>query len=161
MSGVMLLIGVVIGVVATAAAVIVMMRTRMVSVRRSARSFEETCAAVERSVPPGEGWSFPMEPLDMNSKLAAKGFAPENVRRTRAYFVCKPAYAQQVLRARPEMSAIMPCSWSVYELADGTVWLAKMNVGLMAMLFADPVRTVMGRVASEEERYLAEVLGAA
>ncbi len=161
MSLALMLLGVVIGILLTAGLTIAVMRTRMVTAARSARSFEETCEAIERTVSPGEGWSFPTPPLDMHAKLSAKGLAPENIRRTRAYSVCKPEYAQKVLRARPEMTAIMPCTWSVYELADGSVWLAKMNVGLMARLFADPVRTVMGRVAAEEERFLAQVLGSA
>lgn len=39
--------------------------------------------------------------------------------------------------------------------------LTRVNLGLMAMLFAGPVRTVVGRAASEEEWYLTDVVDAA
>ena len=34
----------------------------------------------------------------------------------------KQSHHVAVLGASPKLSAIMPCSWSVYELADGSVW---------------------------------------
>jgi len=154
----LVVLGVVVGVLVAATAMISMMRTRMVTAMRSPRSFEETCAAVERVVPSVEGWGFPSDPLDMHAKLSAKGFAPGNLRRARSYFVCKPAFAQKVLQSRPEMSAIMPCSWSVYELTDGSVYLAKMNIGMMARMFSGTVGATMGLVARDEQRFLAEIL---
>ncbi len=154
----LVVLGMVVGIVIAAAAMVSMMRARMVTPLRSPRSFEETCAAVERVVPSIDGWGFPADPLDMHAKLSAKGFAPENLRRARSYFVCKPAFAQKVLQARPEMSAIMPCSWSVYELSDGTVFLAKMNIGMMARMFSGAVGATMGRVARDEDQFLAEIL---
>jgi len=155
----LVLAGVVVGAVAVALVMVEVMRRRMVTPLRSPRSFEETCAAVERVVPGTEGWSFPMEPLDMHAKLSAKGFTPANLRRARSYFICKPAFAQKVLQARPEMCAIMPCSWSVYELTDGSVYLAKMNIGMMARMFSGTVGSTMGLVARDEERFLQQIRG--
>jgi uncharacterized protein (DUF302 family) len=56
------------------------------------------------------------------------------------------------------MSAIMPCSWSVYELADGSVWVAHMNIGMMARMMGGVVGSSMGEVAATDERFLEAVL---
>jgi uncharacterized protein (DUF302 family) len=156
--GLWVLAGLVAGAVLTALAVVWLMRTRMVVAGRSNASFDETCERVERVVPAGDGWSFPMPSLDMHAKLAAKGAAPDGVRRIRLFFVCKPALAKRVLSATPKMAAIMPCSWAVYELEDGSVWLAKMNISMMARLFSGPVASAMGEVAAADDAFLAEVL---
>ena len=153
-----LVVGAVLGAVVAAALGVRLMRTKMVMAGRSGASFEETCGRIERVVPAGDGWSFPMPSLDMHAKLAAKGQAPEGIRRIRLFFVCKPALAKRVLSDSPQMAAIMPCSWAVYELEDGGVWLAKMNIPMMARMFSGEVAAAMGEVATAEERFLAEVL---
>jgi len=151
-------IGLVAGCVATAVIGGWMMRTRMVVAGRSNASFDETCERIERVVPAGDGWSFPIPSLDMYDKLAAKHQAPDGIRRIRLFFVCKPALAKRVLSDTPKMAAIMPCSWAVYELDDGSVWLAKMNISLMARMFSGPVASAMGEVAAADDTFLGEVL---
>jgi uncharacterized protein (DUF302 family) len=158
MVAVTLMVGAVLGAVVAAAVGVRLMRTKMVMAGRSGASFEETCERIERVVPAGDGWSFPMPSLDMHAKLAAKGQAPQGIRRIRLFFVCKPALAKRVLSDSPQMAAIMPCSWAVYELEDGGVWLAKMNIPMMARMFSGEVAAAMGEVAAAEERFLAEVL---
>ncbi|HSN54104.1 MAG TPA: DUF302 domain-containing protein [Candidatus Sulfomarinibacteraceae bacterium] len=151
-------IGFVVGAVATAVAVVLVMRSSMVVPEPSSRSFEATCEAIEKVVPGAEGWSFPMESLDMGAKLAAKNAMPDNVKRIRLYFMCNPQVAKVVLGANPKLSAIMPCSWSVYELADGSVWVAHMNIGLMAKMMGGVVGSSMAEVAATDERFLEAVL---
>ena len=158
MVAVTLMVGAVLGAVVAAAVGVRLMRTKMVVAGRSGTSFEETCERIERGVPAGDGWSFPMPSLDMHAKLAAKGQSPDGIRRIRLFFVCKPALAKRVLSDSPQMAAIMPCSWAVYELEDGGVWLAKMNIPMMARMFSGEVAAAMGEVAAAEERFLAEVL---
>ena len=153
-----LILGVIVGVVITALAVVGLMRSKMIVPRRSARSFEETCAAIERVVPAGDGWSFPIPSFDMYAKLAEKGQAPEGMRRIQLYFVCKPGVANRVLSDTPKIAAIMPCSWAVYELEDDSVWLSKMNIAMMSKLFAGDVAAGMGEVAAADEQFMAEIL---
>ena len=156
---VVLMVGVVVGVVITALAVVGLMRSKMIVAHRSSRSFEETCAAIDRVVPAGDGWSFPMPSFDMHAKLAEKGQAPDGMRRIQLYFVCKPGVAKRVLSDTPKIAAMMPCSWAVYELDDGSVWLATMNIGMMSRMFAGDVAAGMGEVAAADERFMPEVLG--
>jgi len=154
-----LIVGVIVGVVMTALIVVALMRSKMIVPHPSNRSFEETCAAIERVVPAGDGWSFPMPSFDMHAKLAEKGQAPEGMSRIRLFFVCNPGVANRVLSDTPKIAAIMPCSWAVYELEDGSVWLATMNIAMMSRLFAGDVAVGMGEVAAADERFMVEILG--
>lgn len=153
-------LGFVAGVLATVGAVAFLTQQRMVGAAPSSRSFEATCAAVESVVGEAEGWSLPMASLDMMRKLADKGHVPKGLRRVRLFFVCNPGIAARVLGERPEMAGIMPCTWAVYERSNGSVWLAKMNIGLMARLFGGGVGPAMREVAAADERFLGRVLAA-
>jgi uncharacterized protein (DUF302 family) len=150
--------GLVVGIIATVVAVVATMRSSMVVPERSDKSFEATCAAIERVVPGNDGWSFPIESFDMGAKLAAKDALPANVSRIRLYFMCKPSVAKTVLSVRPQLSAIMPCSWSVVELADGSVWVSHMNIGMMAKMMGGVVGDSMAGVARDDARFLEAVL---
>lgn len=153
-----LLIGGVFGVLITMSAVVMIMRSSMIVPEKSSRSFEQTCSAIEEVVPGADGWSFPMESFDMSAKLAAKDAMPDNVKRIRLYFMCNPKVAKTVLGANPKLSAIMPCSWSVYELSDGSVWVSHMNISMMAKMMGGVVGSSMGEVAKTDEGFLEAVL---
>jgi len=153
-----LIIGVVAGISISLIAAVAMMRRRMIVPERSSKSFEATCEAIEEVVPTGEGWSFPMESFDMSAKLAAKGGLPDNVKKIRLFFMCNPAVAKVVLGAEPKLSSIMPCSWAVYELADGTVWVSHMNIDLMSNMMGGVVGTSMASVAEADRTFLERVL---
>jgi uncharacterized protein (DUF302 family) len=153
-----LVTGIFFGIVVTVVAVVLVMRSSMVVPERSSKSFEATCRAIEEVVPGTEGWSFPMESFDMSAKLAAKDALPDNLRRIRLYFMCNPEVAKTVLGVNPKLSAIMPCSWSVYELEDGSVWVSHMNIGMMAKMMGGVVGRAMGGVAETDERFLEQVL---
>lgn len=153
-----LIIGLVAGVFLTAVTMVLIMRSKMVVPERSAKSFEATCEAVEKVVPGADGWSFPMESFDMAAKLKAKGGLPDNVNRIRLYFICNPKVAKVVLAAQPKLSAIMPCTWSVYELDDGSVWVSHMNIALMSKMMGGVVGSSMASVAEADDRFLSQVL---
>ena len=80
------------------------------------------------------------------------------MRRIRLFFICKPGVANRILSDTPKIAAIMPCSWAVYELEVGSVWLSKMNIEMMSKLFAGDVAAGMGEVAAADERFMAEIL---
>jgi uncharacterized protein (DUF302 family) len=153
-----LILGLVTGIFGAVAAMVVMMRSKMVVPERSSKTFTATCEAIEQVVPTSEGWSFPMESFDMSAKLAAKNGLPDNLQKIRLYFMCNPKVAKAVLGAEPKLSAIMPCSWSVYELADGSVWVSHMNIGLMSKIMSGVVGTSMAGVAEADRGFLHQVL---
>lgn len=153
-----LVVGVVIGLLLAVIVGVSMMRSKMVVPERSAHSFDETCARIERAVEEADGWSFPMASFDMAAKLAEKGAVPDNVRKIRLFFVCSPKIAKRVLGDTPKLSAIMPCSWSVYELSDGSVWLAHMNISMMSKMMGGVVGDAMGTVAQADEAFMTQIL---
>ena len=153
-----LIIDFITGGLVTVAAMVMAMRSKMVVPEKSSKTFEATCEAIEKVVPGTEGWSFPMESFDMSAKLAAKNGLPDNIKQIRLYFMCNPKVAKIVLGAEPKLSAIMPCSWSVYELADGSVWVSHMNIGMMSKMMGGVVGTSMGEVAETDDRFLEQVL---
>jgi uncharacterized protein (DUF302 family) len=157
-AGVVLVVGIVIGLILAVIVGISMMRSKMVVPERSSFSFDETCARVEREVEAAEGWSFPIDSFDMSAKLTEKGALPDNVKRIKLYFVCSPPIAKRVLGDTPKLSAIMPCSWSVYELADGSVWLSHMNIAMMSKMMGGVVGQAMSEVAAADERFMEKIL---
>jgi uncharacterized protein (DUF302 family) len=153
-----LVVGVIIGLVAAAAIGVSMMRSKMVVPERSAHAFDETCARVERVVAEAEGWGFPRPAFDMSAKLAEKGALPDGIKRIRQYSVCYPPVAHRVLSANPKLSAIMPCTWSVYELADGSAWISHMNIAMMSKVMGGTVGAAMQIVADADHAFMATIL---
>jgi len=154
-----LIAGIVAGAVLTAVVAVRLLRSRMLVARRSRRSFEETCAAIETVVPSHGGWGFPIETWNFHETLRSKNVVPDNIRKLKVFFVCNASHASRVLAADPSMAGMMPCSWAVYELADGSVWVSKMNIGMMAGMFPGTVGETMKRVAEADETFLGPVLG--
>jgi len=155
---VLVIVGVVIGLVVAAVAGVSMMRSKMVVAHKSAHSFDETCARIERVVGEAEGWSFPNQSFDMGAKLTEKGALPDNLKRVKQYYVCSPKIAKAVLGDSPQLSAIMPCTWAVLEKSDGSVWLAAMNIPMMSKMMGGVVGQSMGVVATTEEGFMKEIL---
>ena len=153
-----IVVGVIIGLVAAAAIGVSMMRSKMVLPERSPHAFDETCVLIEKVVSEAEGWGFPRPAFDMSAKLAEKGALPPNIRRIRLYSVCYPPVAARVLADSPKLSAIMPCSWSVYELDDGSVWIARMNIGMMSKVMGGTVGAAMQVVARADASFMAKIL---
>jgi len=150
----------IIGIAGAGLIMISIMKSRMIVTFESPHNFEETRSRFEALIPEykEQGWGKPMDMLDMHAKLDEKGQAPGNINRMVSYFLCNPAMARRVLEDSPRMSAIMPCSWSIYELADGRVIIAKMNVGLMSRIFGGVVKDAMGKVEEIEQEMLEKLL---
>ncbi len=154
-----LFLGIILGAALLGAALVWLMRTRMVVAHRSRRTFEETCAAIETTVTSSKGWGFPIPTWNFYETFLAKNLVPDGFTKIKVFFVCNAGLARQVLSHNPAMAGIMPCSWAVYERADGSVWISKMNIGLMAKAFSGVIRTTMGKVAAADEAFLARILG--
>ncbi len=155
-----LIIGLIIGIIGAGLIMVSLMKSRMIATVESPYSFEETRARFEALVPQykEQGWGMPMDMLDMYAKLDEKNQAPGNINRMVTYFLCNPAMARRVLEDSPRMSAIMPCSWSIYETSDGRVIIAKMNVGLMSRIFGGVIKDAMGKVEETEQEILEKLL---
>ena len=51
----------------------------------------------------------------------------------------------------------MPCSWAVYETTDGKVYISKMNIALMSMVYPGFIGKIMKDVAQTEKAMLSKI----
>ena len=82
------------------------------------------------------------------------------VRPVRLVNICQAKHAARIMSddTARRVSVLMPCTISVYEKSDGSVWVGAMNAGLIAPLFGGVVAAVMGGpVATEQQSFLAAV----
>ncbi|MHC4499646.1 MAG: DUF302 domain-containing protein [Planctomycetota bacterium] len=149
------LLGVIIGAVLCAALIFAVVPSKMLVTRESEMGFDETVAVLEKAIIEN-GWVV-SGVLDVNKSLANKGveFEPQ----VKIVQLCNPKHAKSILTGRCEVSAMMPCSFSVWTADDGKVYVSKINTGLMAeLLGGDAGRIMAGEVAREEKAILSAVV---
>jgi len=155
----LILTGFIIGIAAVIAVAVIVIRTRMVVAHRCARNFTETCATIEKTVPTVEGWGFPIKTWNFYETFAQKNLVPEGFVNLKVFFVCNANLASRMLSENPAFVGMMPCSWAVYEMTDGSVWLSKLNIDLMSKVFSGVTGQMMRKVAHADNHFLAKVLG--
>ncbi len=127
----------------------------MIVTEESRLNVEDTVALIEKAVVE-QGWVV-SGTTDMNRSLAKHGVEFEP--RVKVVKLCKPEYAQSVLKTDRDVACLMPCSISVWEGDNGRVYVAKMNTGLMGKMFGGNIAKVMGgQVAEDEHAMLAGIL---
>lgn len=74
--------------------------------------------------------------------------------------LCKPNYAAELLSHDDTrmVSSFMPCRISVYEKADGSVIISRMNTSLISHLFGDEIASVMSAATQETQAILDQAL---
>jgi uncharacterized protein (DUF302 family) len=125
----------------------------MLKERVSSLAYEETVAKIESAVTNG-GWEISRK-MDMQKSLSKFG---KEVPRVTLLKICEPNHAANILNDDDAMyvSLMMPCTISVYEKSDGTVYVGTMNAGLMGRIFGGTVADVMaGSVAPETAEFTA------
>ncbi len=75
------------------------------------------------------------------------------VRPVRLVNICQAKHAARIMNddTARRVSVLMPCTISVYEKTDGSVWIGAMNPGLIAPLFGGVVAQVMGGPVAREQ----------
>lgn len=145
------------GALVMATIFVVVMRRYMIRSYRMAAPFEAVCENIEKAVKSVEGWGHPIPDWNFH-EVVSKNHCFDNLKKKKIFFVCKAKYANRIVDQFPHMGAMMPCTWSVYETADGKVHMAKMNVGLMSkMFFGNVIGSTMGLVAREEHAMIKEL----
>ncbi len=123
---------------------------------RSPLSFDDTVAKIEELVA-GAGWKIPA----MHDLQATMKKFDHEVRSVKVIEICQPDYAYKILRENREriVSNMMPCRLSVYEKEDGSVWISRMNSGVVSKPMGKLVRQTMTVAAKDMEVVIAEVTG--
>ncbi len=129
----------------------------MITTAETGMGFEESVAALEKSIK-DNGWEH-AGTARLSDSLEKKGYGVG--RKVAVVKLCHPKHAQEVLRSDRYVSALMPCSVSVWEGDDGKVRYSKMNTGLIAPVFGGEVSRVMGGGVAADERRILEVFSGA
>ena len=112
---------------------------------------DQTCEALKAAIE-SQGLNCPAI-RNLNKSMAKHGVHLD--RQVRVVEFCKAEYAHDMLKDNPEVSALMPCAFGVYEGDDGKVHISGMNPGLIGKMFGGTIAKVMGeRVAQDEARIL-------
>lgn len=102
-------------------------------------------------------WSNPAT-HDLQQSLAKAG---KSVRPVKVVEICKPAYSGAMLEKSDEriVSVMMPCRISVYEKADGKIYVATVNVKSFTEGQSENIQKVMLAAADELEEIVRSVAG--
>ena len=103
----------------------------------------------------GREWQNPAT-HDLQNSLAKAG---KSVRPVKVIEICKPAYSGVMLEKSDErvVSVMMPCRISVYEKADGKIYVSTINVRMFAPGMPESVQEVMITAADEVEEIVKTV----
>ncbi len=117
--------------------------------------FDTTVASVEEAVI-AKGWKVPYV-HDLQATLKKFG---KDVRSVKVFEICHPDHSYEILSRNEEriVSNLMPCRIAVYEKMDGSVWISRMNSGVVARPMSKVVRTTMSSAAKDVEEIIAEVV---
>jgi uncharacterized protein (DUF302 family) len=122
--------------------------------RESRLDYSETIAAIHESSK-AEGWIIPKQyKLDVSLSNAGYEILPVSV-----IELCKPSHAYKILREDEYrlVSSLMPCRVAVYQKADGSTVISRMNTGLLSRVFDKTVRDVMAQATQETNKILSAV----
>jgi uncharacterized protein (DUF302 family) len=119
------------------------------------KDFDTTVTKLEEAVL-AKGWKIPVV-HDLQATL--KKF-DKDVRSVKVFDICHPDLSYKILSQSEEriVSNMMPCRIAVYEKEDGTVWISRMNSGLMAKPMSPVIRTTMAGAAQEVEEIISKVM---
>jgi uncharacterized protein (DUF302 family) len=97
----------------------------------------------------GQGWGNPAT-HDLQQTLAKSG---KSVRPVKVIEICKPAYSGAMLEKSDEriVSVMMPCRISVYEKDNGKIYVATINVKMLASGMPENMKSTMTAAADELE----------
>ncbi|MHA1550252.1 MAG: DUF302 domain-containing protein [Alphaproteobacteria bacterium] len=141
------------GVFVTMLAVKIFMPSMMINTKKSPLSFDQTVEKVSQNIK-AEGWSLlNIERVD----LSVKKFGYETDVKVALIELCHPEYANAIVSdpSAIKISVMMPCTISIYEKADGSVYTSNMKTVPMGWMFGGIVRKIMaGPVAKAQKKFL-------
>jgi uncharacterized protein (DUF302 family) len=116
---------------------------------RSAHSLEETVTRLADTAK-AAGWVV-QSIIELEKSIEKNGGGV--VRPVRLVNLCQAKHAATIMRddTARRVSVLMPCTISVYEKSDGSVWIGAMNPGLIAPFFGGVIAEVMGGPVAREQ----------
>lgn len=150
-----IIIGVISGLILGLLIVFLMAPSLMFREDQNNRDFDATVAALEKAIEE-RGWKTPAI-HDLQATMKKFG---RDVKSVKVLEICNPDLSFEILNRSKEkiVSSMMPCRISVYEKEDGSVWISRMNSGLIGKPMSPVIRKTMSRATAEMEEIIAEVI---
>lgn len=122
------------------------MPSMMLIRRPSQHNYDETVALLNQSLASREDWRV-LAVNDYQKATATFGA----IERTGSMSVCNPRYASRILAddADRGVTAFMPLAIGVYEDKQGRVYVTRLNVGLLGMMFGGTISDVMAMAGTD------------
>ncbi len=122
----------------------------------STLGFDATVSRVQEQID-AKGWKTPIV-HDLQATMKKFNL---DVRSVKVFEICHPDHSYNILKESDEriVSSMMPCRISVYEKEDGSVWISRMNSGMVAKPMDRIIRKTMSAAAKDVETIIAEVMG--
>ena len=150
-----IIIGVVAGLLLGWLITFLAMPKLMFKENESQLGFEATVTRVQEQID-AKGWKTPV----VHDLQATMLKFDHEVRSVKVMEICHPDHSYKILKESKEriVSSMMPCRISVYEKEDGSVWISRMNSGVVAKPMSRIIRETMTAAANDMELIIAEVL---
>lgn len=144
-----LIIGFILGVIFTATTVWFVMPGMILTETPSPYSVNETVNKITTNAK-AENWVVSStQPLHTSVKKYGAGDLPPVI----LINLCQANHAYNILKEDDNkvISVMMPCTISVYQKSDGSVYIGTMNAGLLGTMFGGMVAEVMGGVVAAQQ----------
>ena len=117
--------------------------------------FDETIKVLDESIAIS-GWKV-LIIHDLQTSMKKTG---KEVLSVKVFEVCNPKHSYKLLSQDDKRiySSLMPCRFSVYEKADGKVYVSRMNSIILSKQIGGLVEEVMTDATNETEEFLKTVL---
>jgi len=122
--------------------------------RKSSRNYNDTISALTEALKSKPDW---IVKVVNDYQKSTSGFAP--IERVGSMNICNPRYASKILANDTDrgVTAFMPLAIGVYEDKQGQVYVSKLNVGLMGMMFGGTIAEVMGMAGKDLSKVIETV----
>jgi uncharacterized protein (DUF302 family) len=132
------------------------MKAVMFKVSRSKHDFDRTAQMVCDNVL-REGWDIPWR-FELQQHYREKGFS--DMTRVVNVYLCNPQGGYDIMKSdvfKP-MAVMMPTAVSIYETNDGEVYISRMNLGRMSLMFVGTVKESLQGGGAKLEKSLEGVV---
>lgn len=131
------------------------MPSMMLIRRPSPHSYDETIGLLNQELASKGDWRV-LAVNDYQKATAAFGA----IERTGSMSVCNPRYASRILAddADRGVTAFMPLAIGVYEDKDGRVYVTRLNVGMLGMMFGGTISEVMAMAGRDLNEVVTSVV---
>lgn len=151
-------IGIIVGCVIVCVIGWVVMPKMMLKERRSPYDVEKTVEQIKANAL-SQGWVV-SSVIPLHKSVKKHG--DYDLKPTFLINLCQASHAFNILKTDTNkiVSVMMPCTISVYEKNDGTVFIGTMNAGLLGKMFGGDVARIMGdTVAKEQMKFISFAMG--